>query len=767
MSLQKLKRTVSSITWIENNVFLMIYTPTASDAGLAPASVFTIVTRTPPSSFEFRKIPEPVGPFGLNRSPPHHFLLRLRDWGNLQDLLIVTSTASTDIGLLSRSKSALTKDKPVVGEFTMTELMDDSRRAQIPADTQFNDTSPIGFALDLSSKEKVVKPIPGDEMDESSTPLPALMVLNNDGVLASWWIVYSDAVRQGTIYPNLAAAAGAAQYPQPSSPPPAQPTTSPFGETFKPTFGAPPNLGSAPAGAFGSTSNIGQKQSPWGAPTTSTAVTTNTPGFVQPTFGTATAPSTFGTPSFGKTSAPAFGSSGFSANKSSPWGTSNTSTPAFGQAANLGSPAPTFGSPAPSIGTTVPSSGGFGKFASQNGFAGTGATSTGSVFGAKQNSSIFGGSSSSPGTTETPFGSTETKPGQNQGGSFGGITNNFVLGSIFKPDGTAKDDAPASGNKTSFFGSKFGSALGELGGAPPPEPTISKDADMDTTEDVIKPEEVVKPSSTTPASTPAPNKTSFLPSGTSTGLFGTTGSSTVSSVTKPSASTGFNFGTSTTTQESKPAFSFAKLGASEDKPLTPATQTAALSKIPPSPVVKEEPSSETETGSPTAAVPDAPLPPDATSKSSYTAGDTSVSSTGTDAPLPPDFVTKPTPKLAQAPPPPSPPAKSIYADLVPPSDVPGGPEDEGDSSDFVTEEEGGEDSAEIDEGSEEEEGSGEDVAQDISPTSEANQTPGFTPQSSFGGQNRGTDNTLFTKIEKPLSHRCQHNPEIFLARLIG
>ena len=646
----------------------------------------------------------------------------------------------------------------------MTELLDDSRRAQIPADAEFSDTSPIGFALDLSSKDKVLKPIPSDEMDESQTPLPALMVLNNEGVLASWWIVYSDAVRQGTIYPNLAVAAGASQHAQPSSPPTAKLTPSAFGGAFQPTFGTTPSLGSTTVGAFGTASNIGLKQSPWGAPTT--AASAAAPSSGQPTFGTATAPSTFGTTSFGKPHAPAFGSAGFSGNKSSPWGTPNTSTPAFGQATNFGKTASTFGSPAPSAGTGIPSSGGFGKFASHNGFAGAGATSTGSIFGAKQTPGVSGDSDSNSSTAATPFGGTgtfgnigktafagtETKLGLNQAGAFGSATNDFVLGSTFKPDGTAKNDDPASGNKSSPFGNIFGRALGKVGSAPPPETPISKDADMDTNDDGIRPDEPaepVKPSSTTPASTPVPYNTSVFPSSTSTSLLGNTGSRTLAS-TKPVTSTGFNFGTATTTAENKSNFSFAKLGVDENKPSVPATQSAPLSRTPPSPIVKKEPSPETETGSLAGGVSEAPLPPDATSKSSYTAGDTSVSSTGTDAPLPPEFVPKPTVKPAQVSrPPPSPPAKSIHAGLIPPSDVPGGLEDEGNSSDFVTEEEGGEDSAEASEGSDEEEGSGEDVAQDISPTSEVHQIPAFTPPGSFGGQTRGTDNTLFTKLEKP------------------
>jgi nucleoporin NUP159 len=104
----------------------MALTPSSFDSAFAPPSVFYVVHRDAanPSNFMFQKITDPIGAFGMNRSPPHHFLLRLRDFPpNLQDVIVVSSTASNDIGLFSRSKVPLTNDKPaekVTGVFTMT-----------------------------------------------------------------------------------------------------------------------------------------------------------------------------------------------------------------------------------------------------------------------------------------------------------------------------------------------------------------------------------------------------------------------------------------------------------------------------------------------------------------------------------------------------------------------------------------------------------------------------------------------------------------------
>lgn len=657
----------------------------------------------------------------------------------------------------------------------MTEMSDDSRRALLPMTSGLTDTSPIGMALDLSSKEKVVKPIPSDEMDASQTPLPALMVLNNEGVLAAWWIVYSDSVRQGTVYPGLVVAEGAQQ----PSAAPAQAPTSAFGGPPQPAFGAPSVQAPATTGAFGAPSGLGARQSPWGA--SSTAAPTNAPAFGAPAFGTPSAPSinkpAFGSSAFGTPSTPAFGSSAFGAPKQSPWGTAApaSTTTAFGQASGLGRPAGVFGSAAPAIGAAAPSTGGFASFASKGGFATAAAPSGGSIFGAKPSTTtgVFGApSTTSGGGASSIFGGAAKPLGEKPAGIFGGASNanSFVLGSGFKADQSAKDEAPEPSTETpkgSFFGGAFGNALGEAAKSPLAQAVESKDADMDSTEDITKPEEPAKPVSVTPAAAAAPAKSPFFspPSTTGTGgLFGRTSLTSSTSTIKPTPSTGFSFG-KPAVEEPKPSpFAFPSLKTSPPKQEVPINPPVNL---PSSPKVKEEPLSDGESKGL-----EPPLPPDTTSKTSYAAGDTSVSSTGTDAPLPPDFIPKAVPKFTvpsvptdaplppdfipkAAPKPPAAPAepavsKPIPSSLIPPSYVPGGPEDEGEDSGFLTEEEEGDESEGPSEEAEEEEGSGEDVTKDLSPVSEANETPGFTPQSSFGGlANRGSKMSLFTKIQKP------------------
>ena len=184
---------------------------------------------------------DPVDPFGSDKTP-HHTAARLKDFPpSLQDLLIFSSTATPDIGLMSRSKTPLSTDvdaDKITNVFTTTELADDSKRATLPMGETLDSGLPVGTALDLSSKDPVYKPIPSDEMEQSPGPLPGYWVLNDEGVLSAWWVIYNDSIRAGTTYPHLAAAATDASTsaaPAATQAPPANP----FGTPSASAFGAP------------------------------------------------------------------------------------------------------------------------------------------------------------------------------------------------------------------------------------------------------------------------------------------------------------------------------------------------------------------------------------------------------------------------------------------------------------------------------------------------------------------------------------------------
>lgn len=468
----------------------------------------------------------------------------------------------------------------------------------------------------------------------------------------------------------------------------------------------------------------------------------------------------------------------------------------------------TFGGAAAS---STPLSGGFAGFASQSGFA--------SVANNNSSSSIFASSGKLSGafgsgsSMDTAFPAKQDKP---TGSVFGSTP--FKLESTFKPDPSAKEDntKPASQPGSSLFGSAFGSAL--TGSSSKPEATTpaAKDEDMDTTAGDETPQAKSKsslfppresPESTTPTTTPAPPKfgLSTTPATTSSILGGPSKFDAPSSNifgTKsdtPKSGTGL-FGS----QQTTPKAATSLFGQpSKPNPFAPSSSNIFGQKsVPPKPV--EEKSHDEESID---SEPEAPLPPDPVSRNAYPIGESSSSSAASsapgqqfgtttassepdvaseypDAPLPPDFIESATKRSesslsssyvnvskpaenakaedAPLPPdfvrPPKPKPVSQEAPSPPESvnsegdDAPQSPSN-GPGSISIP----GSDESEVEEEDDESEGSGIDVGkEDMSPT------PGFTPQSSFGGAVGTTSGSVRQAQEsRPLFGQLTQNAPVF------
>lgn len=786
---------VSSISWLENHLFLAMYN---ENSGSPPMSEYVVITRTAPPrevpSFDFCKMQDPIMPFS-NELGPHYTVLRIKDYPPaIQELLIVASSVSDQLGLLTKAKAPLATDHPaekITNVFTTTEFADDSRRAALPADVEYNETYPIGVALDLSSKDNVPKPVPDDEEIESSPgPLPAAWALNTNGVLGAWWMVYYDAIREGVNYPSMAALQE-----NPSSQAAAPPSTSAFGSQAKTTaFGSSSAFGSTPSALAPAASS-----NPFGGTTSLSG-----PTFGAPSFG---APSSLG----GKPPAPAFGQSGGLGSKASPWATGSAATaaPAFGSHGFSSSAGPSaagfssgkvFGSGAASGNST--SGSGFAGLAGQSGFASLGSEKKGeSIFSKPASSSPFGAAASG----QSAFGSNQSPFGQSSGtGAFGSqqtSANNstafpapdssaksgtafgsspFVLGTTFKADPASADDNEKPSGRGSLFGGGFGLSLDDAA-TKTANSAESKDEKMDaatpTEQESSKPPFGASQASTTPSSTPAPSK--FFSAETAApkaNPFGgpTTTSNIFGSAKAQSSSPKPNPFAQAETLKSKPSSSpfgsgGSLFGGNSDKPnpfslSKPTSQDAAegtTAPMPPDTTSKSVyPFGESSSSSivsakstedlkkPNEAVDDAPLPPDFLPSKGKSSPDTKATSSSLpkesspspeDAPLPPDFVTKPKSD-----------SKSIFQSPAAPA-VPESPDDdlseEAESEDDGEGEEDDEDDEDGEEGEEGSEGSGTDVAKDLSPISPgAGQTPGgATPQSSFGGMGGST----FSLVSRP------------------
>lgn len=734
----KVDQHVSALAWLENELFLVGHTTTSGNEGMIPETAFRLVTRQSgsPSSHTFQKLPDPAPPFGMTRFPPHHFMQRLRNFPpSLSDLIVVASTASTDVGLFTRADIALTSDAEedkITKVFTTTTMANDTRRAQLPIPMAEDsiDTSPIGMALDLSSTEKVPRPLPGEEMDESTGPLPLLMILNNEGLLTSWWIVYADSIRQGTTYPGLVAAGGFQAQTQKAQPTSTfttsttQPTPSPFTSSAFRSPSALNNAFSKPAApnafgstgtnsAFGASSALGSKPSLWG-PSPAAGGASPSPGtnFGKPTFGSSSqVGGTFGAPSD-------IGS------RSSPWGApsaaAQTAGSAFGQTANLGmGTSSPFGSNVNKSFSTE-SSGGFANFAQKPGFAEAAAAaakpSAASPFAKPREGNSFDHGMD----TDTMFKATPKRLEETTTSLFGGGTpaSQFKLGSTFEGDGTSSTDAPKppAPTSSSLFGGDFSSSLGEA--QKPANAPISKEADMDEDGSEDDQEAMSEASednqdSATPAAKPRPSVFNFQQTAPpmNGGSFGTQaqGNTTPAMVQNsiPAAPPTSESPVISTTPEDTPR-------KSEDV-VRPTIETTDRP-------IKTEPQDDSPSGI-SKDVPARPLPPDTTSKDSYSPGDTSQSSaseskgTSGDAPLPPDFLPSRTPRQIAEP------------ELEEKTAFP--QEDDSDLDD---------------------EGSGVDVAQEISPTTDPTRTPKITPGSSFGAPIDKSPDSLFSLKPQPRPH---------------
>ncbi|KAJ9299867.1 hypothetical protein DTO271G3_2751 [Paecilomyces variotii] len=802
---------ISAISWLENHVFFIVYTPSAAedDMGGVPASNYYIVTRRKGSPYLFQKLPELCSPFGLKRSPAFQFIARLKDFKpHLKEALIISSTASTDIGLVTKADQPLATGMPdeQVGLFSTTVISNDARTATLPmTDATMEDTSTIGLAVDLSATEKVQSPIAGEDIPESETPLPNILVLNNDGILLSWWFVYSESVRQKIPYHGLATVAPA--QPQTQTPAAAAAAAaSPFGASAQqpafgqpafgqPSFGTTSPFGKPAAPAFGSPSSLGaNSQSPFGKPSALSGGSL---------FGS-TSPMGAAAPSFGSTSAlgnrtPQFGQSGFGGMQSSApafgkpsFGQPSFGQPSFGQPSTPGKGFSAFASatPAAPSAPTGALGGGFSSFANSGGFGSLGASKPAqeSPFSKATGESPFGkvaGESPFAKTTvENPFGKpagqsgfgqpTETKsvfgakPEESKG-PFGLGTGGFVLGSGFKGDGTAVNDAPKPDQGSSVFsmGSSFENMLGPSTSKPSP-PTESMD-DMESEPTVPQPEK-------TPAAAPifgAPAKTS-----TTGSLFGSQPPKEPSPTsTKPSP---FSLFGNIPKQQTSP-------------PSTPSEKTHV-------PGVDQKDMQKTDMeATPTNRLEEPPLPPDAMSRAPYAPGDTSASSNVSkssieDAPLPPDFIK--TPKKTEIPPaaeeeplpsdlpaerepsesPPQSPAEEapLPPDFLPPKKsetpkeetvpLPDGSEADEAEADEAEADEAEADEAEADESEFDE--SGEEVTHGISPTDEQADKPvdsfKMSPESSFGGlSDKSLAGGAFTKISMPQEQKQQTTRPLF------
>ncbi|KAF8674123.1 Nuclear pore complex [Rhizoctonia solani] len=527
-------QSVVSVLWLENTVFHVVYGNPTSDPSdpTHEYEVYNILFDSKANSANYVKFIDPSPPYGVaSRLSCRHYA-RLVGWEPAKHLIFVADGPSTDVGAIACLNQSEIEGKPSPW---VTLEVDETSRIALPMDDEMNETSIMGFDLDLTATEPISNSQEAGDDAVPSPPSPILHLYTSAGLVISYHVLNS----RGDKYPGM----GTAEVPSAVSATPAKALASTT-PAVTPAFGA----STTPAG---------------------------TPAFGTTGFGTSTTPAKPGlfgqpstTPAFGQTSAPAFG-------QGSGFGT----TSAFGATSAFGSK-PAFGSS--SFGAA--SGGGFGKFSSttpagtpaSGGFAGFG--SKPATFGSTlaPTTSVFGsGSGSTTPKTESPlsaFGSSAFGGGtgattpKSAFGGFGSSTPS--VSSPVKPrDGSANPESPPPAAKSPIDMSPPGSpaaqsdsgievgdlSIGDLGKKPPAGLDESDDeSEHDPTE--------------TPSKPPTSSTSGFSGFGKSS-AFGTATTGGAFAI-KPATAGAFGSSTGATLSAPKPASGFGAFGTKSASPST-------------------------------------------------------------------------------------------------------------------------------------------------------------------------------------------------------
>jgi nucleoporin NUP159 len=292
-------------TWLSNPAFYTIFAPAGPLGPQVDQKHMVIVhdAKRPDTSAD---VFLPINFFPSGVRPPGAFTIALRGWDPVKILLLVGDSTTADIGLVC----CTTDDK-------WQKLAFDESAPSMPLDADQNETTMIGFELDLKNTTSYdVTTSTGETV--SVPPPPVVWAYASDGTVAAWYIVNT----RGTPCPGMGQATTLSPVSAPAAP---APTTSPFPQAAQPAFGqtSPPAFGqpSQPSLAFSSGGSTFD-QPAFGQASVPGSTFGQRPTFGSPAFTQTSAGSTFGQPS---SSGQAPSGEGFTSFASAPvkWGQSN------------------------------------------------------------------------------------------------------------------------------------------------------------------------------------------------------------------------------------------------------------------------------------------------------------------------------------------------------------------------------------------------------------------------------------------------------------
>ncbi|KAI0297266.1 hypothetical protein B0F90DRAFT_1918788 [Multifurca ochricompacta] len=256
-------------TWLSNPTFYAIF---SSFGSLDPQAdqKHMIIVHDPKRPDASTDISLPIDFFPSGVRPPGAFTIVLKGWDPVKILLLVGDSTTADIGLMCCAAD----DK-------WQKLSFDEGAPSMPLDVDQNETTMIGFELDLKNRTPYdVTTSTGETV--SVPPPPVVWAYASDGTVIAWYVVNT----RGTPYPGMGQPVAHSPVVAPAAP--AVPTKSPFSQVTQPVFGQP----SQPTFS--------------GQPFSSTSPTFGKPGFGQTSTTTGSTfgqPPTFGKSAFGQPSA--------------------------------------------------------------------------------------------------------------------------------------------------------------------------------------------------------------------------------------------------------------------------------------------------------------------------------------------------------------------------------------------------------------------------------------------------------------------------------
>ena len=144
--------------------------------------VFIVQRDESANKYTWSVVVDPCPPYGDMNRQTKWYIQVIQGWSKkLPFLVSLVSAPSSDISLITDTYSI--------------SMLNDFDRASLPLSSEDEETSPVGVAIDISSSTMVKDPCPGVE---GCPALPILWVLNSEGRISGWHIVWKPGVREGS-----------------------------------------------------------------------------------------------------------------------------------------------------------------------------------------------------------------------------------------------------------------------------------------------------------------------------------------------------------------------------------------------------------------------------------------------------------------------------------------------------------------------------------------------------------------------------------------